>query len=99
MSRTHSQSWHSWLAVNEIEKRRFPFYALIVCAMKNADDENLAALKVAFPGLFEESQERYNNSMGMANAELEEQNKKPLEERITAKRFYEILKEIEEEFK
>jgi len=90
--RTHYQGWHSYLVMREIERRNFPFYALIAVAMKNADDENLAALKIAFPGLFEETKERYNLPMGMTQNEFEKH-------KITPDRFQEILKQIEEEFK
>ncbi len=97
MSRTYNQGWHSYLAVNEVERHHFPFYALIACAMKNADNENLAALKVAFPGLFEETLERYNNPMGMTDGERDDFEKHGKMSMV--ERYNKILKQIAEEFK
>jgi hypothetical protein len=49
------------------ESRRlshFPFYALIMAAMREADDENLSKLKQVFPETWEELQTRYNQPGG-----------------------------------
>jgi hypothetical protein len=37
-----------------------PFYALIMAAMRKADDENLSYLKHGWYGVWQELQERYN---------------------------------------
>lgn len=37
-----------------------PFYALIMAAMRGADDVNLAKLKAAFPDVWEELHARYH---------------------------------------
>lgn len=92
MDRVFNLSWHSYLASKEVERRDFPFYAIIVAAMKKADDDNLRALKHVFPGLFEQALERYNQPMGMSIAELAKTD-------ITPDRYKEVLEKIEEEFK
>lgn len=43
----------------------YPFYALIMAAMRQADSFNLARLQREFPNQWEELQERYNAPGGM----------------------------------
>ena len=43
-----------------IDQKGYPFYALIMAAMRQADDVNLEHLKSAWPDVWKELQERYN---------------------------------------
>lgn len=43
-----------------IETHNFPFYALIMGAMRQADTDNLEKLKDAFPSVWDELYARYN---------------------------------------
>lgn len=43
-----------------IEKMQFPFYAIVMAAMRQADSDNLDRLKEAFPHVWKELQRRYN---------------------------------------
>jgi hypothetical protein len=42
----------------------YPFYALLMAAMRQADSDNLELLRRAFPTVFHELIERYNASNG-----------------------------------
>lgn len=42
-----------------ISSHDHPFYALIMAAMRQADDDNVEILKKAFPEVWDELQERY----------------------------------------
>jgi hypothetical protein len=46
-----------------------PFYALIMAAMRKADNHNLARLRDVFPGIWDELQQRYNAPGGLLPAE------------------------------
>lgn len=46
-----------------------PFYALIMAAMRQADDENLLKLKFVFPRTWSELQLRYNLPGGLLESE------------------------------
>jgi hypothetical protein len=45
-----------------------PFYALIMAAMRKADDRNLRELKKSFPGCWKELQARYTAPGGWLSA-------------------------------
>jgi hypothetical protein len=47
-----------------------PFYALIMAAMRKADTGNLARLRLVFPGVLDELQQRYNAPGGLLPAEV-----------------------------
>lgn len=51
-------SHYDYVASREIEA--YPFYAIIMAAMRRADPENLAKLRDSFPEVWEELQARYN---------------------------------------
>ncbi len=57
----------------EVSKRvnceDFPFYALIMAAMRQADTTNLARLKQVFPDVWEELSRRYNAPGGLLGGE------------------------------
>ena len=50
----------------------YPFYALIMAAMRRADNDNLEKLKRAFPQAYDELQQRYNAPGGYLPNEREE---------------------------
>lgn len=49
----------------EISVEDYPFYALIMAAMRQADSTNLKALKMAFPFVWSEFEARYNAPGGV----------------------------------
>jgi hypothetical protein len=49
----------------EISAVDYPFYALIMAAMRQADSENALNLRMAFPGVAYELQARYNAPGGV----------------------------------
>ena len=48
-----------------IEERRYPFYALIMAAMRQADSDNRELLCDAFPEVWNELQARYHAPGGV----------------------------------
>jgi hypothetical protein len=48
-----------------IESKGYPFYALIMAAMRQADTDNMVLLKTAFPGIYQELHDRYNAPGGI----------------------------------
>lgn len=44
----------------EIDKHGYPFFSLLMAAMRKADTNNLEALKFAFPHTWKELKDRYN---------------------------------------
>jgi hypothetical protein len=53
-------SLHDYDQSKYIDKMQFPFYAIIMAAMRQADTDNATRLKVAFPAGWVELQARYN---------------------------------------
>ena len=72
--RTH----HEYVVGREIWAKDYPFYSLIQAAMRQADDQNLRALRNAFPGLWDELQARYNARGGRLEEDKIEQTIKIL---------------------
>lgn len=58
-------SLFDYRASREIAKTDPPFYALIMAAMSKADTMNAAALRRAFPGVWDEVEARYNAPGGI----------------------------------
>jgi hypothetical protein len=48
----------------------YKFYALIMAAMRDADTDNLGALRRLFPEVYDELAQRRANPGGLSNAEL-----------------------------
>ncbi len=48
-----------------IEVQEYPFYALIMAAMRQADTDNTEKLKSAFPDIYEELTKRYHAPGGV----------------------------------
>ena len=53
-------SWHEYQESKRIASEDYPFYALIMAAMRQADTDNVASLKFVFPEVWRELKERYN---------------------------------------
>ena len=52
-------SLHAYRESQEIEGERRPFYALIMAAMRQADDKNTAKLRACWPEVYAELKARY----------------------------------------
>lgn len=55
----------------EIAAEDYPFYALIMAAMRQADSDNIVALKLAFPQVYYELNRRYHAPGGLLPGEAE----------------------------
>ena len=53
----------------DIEGCAFPFYALIMAAMRQADSDNVEKLKAAFPETWDELSARYHAPGGLLNGD------------------------------
>lgn len=53
-------SLHEYVESKELDRMGISFYGLVMAAMRQADDENLARLRSAFPQVWAELQARYN---------------------------------------
>jgi hypothetical protein len=54
----------------KIGMQDYPFYAIVMAAMRQADTHNLAALRHAWPQVWDELQARYNAPGGSLPDEL-----------------------------
>lgn len=52
-------SLHDYHISQRIEREGYPFYALIMAAMRQADSNNLFKLQAGFPEVWDELQRRY----------------------------------------
>lgn len=64
-------SRHDYEMSKRIDALDFPFYALVMAAMRRADTANTEALKRAFPDVWDELQARYWAPGGFLPHELE----------------------------
>jgi hypothetical protein len=62
-------SLHEYEMSKEIALHDYPFYAIVMAAMRQADTNNLSALTAAFPNVRKELQERYNSPGGVLHDE------------------------------
>ncbi len=53
-------SYHEYQVSNEIARYHFPFYALIMAAMRQADTPNTAKLRAMWPEVWTEMDARYH---------------------------------------
>lgn len=53
----------------ELEKADFPFYALIMAALRKADSDNLDKLRAAFPETWAELYKRYHSPGGVLESD------------------------------
>ena len=58
-------SLHEYNVSKEIAAKGYPFYAIIMAALRHADSANFARLEEAFPEVHAELQERYNAPGGL----------------------------------
>lgn len=56
-----------------IEARNYPFYALIMAAIRQADDDNIEKLREAFPEVWDELKRRYNAPGGLIREEVSDE--------------------------
>jgi len=62
-------SVHEYRSSLEIKKRHYPFYALIMAAMRQADTDNAFRLRCVFTEVWDELQERDNAPGGYLEGE------------------------------
>lgn len=67
-------SYHEYMVSREIERRDFPFYSLIMAAMRKADDKNIEKLKYAWPDVWTELFQRYHAPGGFLEGEKGEED-------------------------
>ncbi len=63
-------SHFDYIKSQEIEYQEYPFYALVMACIRQADDVNLERLRQAFPETVHEFRVRYNAPNGYLPAEL-----------------------------
>ena len=71
-------SHYDYKASQQIAAKDYPFYALIMAAMRKADSANAEYLEQAFPMVWRELQARYNAPGGYLPGE----NDAPPEDRV-----------------
>ncbi len=64
-------SYYDYKASQKIDVEQYPFYALIMAAMRRADSDNIVLLRSAFPEVWAELEERYHAPGGLLKAERE----------------------------
>ena len=64
-------SLYDYKQSQEIAGKDYPFYALVMAAMRQADDVNLPRLQTAFPQEWIELQARYHSPGGVLDSERE----------------------------
>lgn len=62
-------SFHEYRASLAISAEDYPFYALIMAAMRQADTDNTERLREAFPQVYEELAARYHAPGGVLKGE------------------------------
>ena len=60
-------SLHEYVMSQKIAAEDYPFYALIMAAMRQADTMNVSLLRDIFPDTWRELQQRYNAPGGALN--------------------------------
>ena len=58
-------SHYDYMASRGLVAQGYPFYALIMASMRQADSNNASALRMAFPEVWDELQARYNAPGGI----------------------------------
>jgi hypothetical protein len=62
---------HEYEASRHVAALDVPFYALIMAAMRGADEENLRRLRLGFEDIWQELQARYHAPGGLLAAEIQ----------------------------
>lgn len=65
-------SFYDYEASQQIAAEEHPFYALIMAAIRQADTDNAATLRAAFPQVWDDLLARYNAPGGILPGELVE---------------------------
>ena len=65
-------SYYDYRMSQEISSKDHPFYALIMAAMRQADTDNSVKLKLTWPEVWDELQQRYWAVGGTLEGELPE---------------------------
>ena len=60
---------YEYVVSQQLASADYPFYALIMAAMRRADSDNIEVLKDAWPDVWEELQARYRASGGLLEGE------------------------------
>jgi hypothetical protein len=60
---------HDYQASQQLGERDWPFYGLIMAAMRRADTVNAERLRRAFPTTYKEMRERYDAPRGLLRGE------------------------------
>lgn len=76
-------SLHSYHYSLKISRDDPPFYALIMAAMRKADDDNVLKLRREFPEVWDELRARYNSPMGVLESEREVTDMDVLREQVS----------------
>lgn len=63
-------SLHEYRASSELSRLGFPFYSLIMEAMRRADNTNAARLRACFPAVWDELKARYNAPGGIIDGDV-----------------------------
>lgn len=66
-------SRYDYMASMEIVQKDYPFYAMIMAAMRKADNINIEMLKRCWPDVWQELQERYYAPGGFIEGEQREE--------------------------
>jgi hypothetical protein len=70
-------SLHEYVISNKLTREDLPFYALIMAAMRKADDVNSFKLRAVFPEVWEELSVRYNAPGGYLPEEVPKDEETP----------------------
>lgn len=62
-------SLYDYQKSKEIDTKDYPFYSIIMAAIRKADAINLVKFITCWPGIVEELNERYNNPGGKLDGE------------------------------
>jgi hypothetical protein len=63
-------SLYEYTVSRKLVEKDYPFYSLIMAAMRRADTDNLAKLRAAWPAVWAEFQPRYHAPEGVLSDEL-----------------------------
>ena len=69
-------SYHDYIKSTEIACEDYPFYSLIMSAMRQADSDNIELLKEAFPSVWAELKLRYHSPGGLLPDEIANEERK-----------------------
>lgn len=67
-------SYYDYRRSQEIAAQDYPFYALIMAAMRQADTDNTVKLKMAWPEVWDELDKRYHAPGGILPGEADQRS-------------------------